>query len=118
MGRSKGLVRPILEWLVWSCTKRRNEGTSAAETDMTVVTLMYQKSKSWHKLWLEEKIGKCSEAQRVGTTQINTGLAVVVAASLSVSQADFFVQGANTAMKMNGAIAGYSATGRKKLTAR
>ena len=38
--------------------------------------------------------------------------------SLSVSQAkSFFVQGANTAMKMNGTIAGDSATGCKEFTA-
>ena len=41
------------------------------------------------------------------------------AASLSVSLAKIlFVRGANTAMKMNGAISGDSATGRKKFTAR
>ena len=34
----KRLVRPILEWLIWSCVKGRNEDTSAAETDMTMVT--------------------------------------------------------------------------------
>ena len=41
------------------------------------------------------------------------------AASLSVSQAEsFFVQVSNTAMKINGIIAGDSATGRKQFTAR
>ena len=30
------LVRPILEWLIWSCAKGRNEETSAAETDTNV----------------------------------------------------------------------------------
>ena len=57
----KRLVRPILEWLVWSCVKGRDEDTSAAETDMTVVTLPYQKLKSWQKLWLEGTIGKWPE---------------------------------------------------------
>ena len=52
-------------------------------------------------------------------TQINVVSAVVVEASMSVSQAkSFFVQGVNIGMKMTGAIAGNSATGRKKLTAR
>ena len=52
-------------------------------------------------------------------TQINVVSAVVVEASMSVSQAkSFFVQGANIGMKMTGAIAGNSATGQKKLTAR
>ena len=38
---------------------------------------------------------------------------------MSVSQAEiFFVRGANTAMKMNGAIVEDSATGQKKFTAR
>ena len=38
---------------------------------------------------------------------------------MSVSQVEIFlVQGANTAMKMNGNIVGDSATGRKKFTAR
>ena len=42
----KQLVYPILEWLIWSCVKGRNEETSAAETDMSVVTLPSQKLKS------------------------------------------------------------------------
>ena len=51
--------------------------------------------------------------------QINAVSAVTEAASLSVSQSErVFVRGANTAMKMNGAIAGYSSTGWRKLTAR
>ena len=115
----KRLVRPILEWLIWSFMKVRNQDTSVAETDMTVVTLPSQKLKSWQKLRLEGTIGKWIEAHRVATPQINTGLAVAAAASLSVSQAErFFVRGANTEMKMNGAIAEYSTTGRKKITAR
>ena len=44
---------------------------------------------------------------------------MIAGASLSVSQAKrFFVQGANTAMKMIGTIAGDLATGRKKFMAR
>ena len=44
---------------------------------------------------------------------------MTAAASLSVSQAErIFVRGANTAMKMNGDIAGDSTIGRKKFTAR
>ena len=54
----KRLVYPILEWLIWSCMKRINEDTSAAETDMTMVTLPYKKLKSWQKLWLEVTIGR------------------------------------------------------------
>ena len=54
----KRLVRPILEWMIWSCLKGINEDTSAAETDMTVVTLPSQKLKSWQKLRLEGTIGK------------------------------------------------------------
>ena len=99
--------------------KGRNQDTSAAETDMTMVNLPYQKLKSWQKLRLEGTIGKRPEAQRLATPQINIGSAVVAAASLPVSQAEsFFVRGANNVMKMNGAIAGYSTTGRKKFTAR
>ena len=77
------------------------------------------KSKSWQKLQLEGTIWKCPKSQRVATTQINTGLAAAAAAPLSVSQAEsFFVRGVNTAMKMNGSIAGDSTTGRKKFTSR
>ena len=44
---------------------------------------------------------------------------VAAAASLSVSQAEsFFVQGENTAMKINGTIAVDSGTGQKKFIAR
>ena len=50
--------------------------------------------------------------------QINAGSVVAAAASLSVKQAEiFFVRGANTAIKLNGAIAGDSATGQNKFTA-
>ena len=86
----KRIVRPIVEWLIWRCVKGINEDTSATETDMSVVTLPYQKLKSWKKLRLEGKIGKWTESQRVAAPQINEGLAVAAAASLSVSQADFF----------------------------
>ena len=58
----KRLVRPILEWLIWSCVKGRNEETSAAETDMSVVTLPYQKLKACQKLRLEGTISNWSEA--------------------------------------------------------
>ena len=51
--------------------------------------------------------------------QINTGSAVAAASSLLVSHSEiFFVQGANTTMKMKGAIAGDSVTGQNKFTAR
>ena len=99
--------------------KVRNEETSAAETDMSVVPLLSQKLKACQKLRLEETIGKWTDAQNVAAPQINSGSAVAAAASISVSHAkSFFVRGANTAMKMNGAIAGDSANGRKKFTAR
>ena len=38
--------------------------------------------------------------------------------NVSVTEKNNFVQSANMAMKINGAIAGYSATGKKKITAR
>ena len=69
----KWLVLPILEWLIWSCVKRKNEDICAAETDMSVVTLPYQKLKAWQKLRLEGKIGKWPESQRVAAPQINAG---------------------------------------------
>ena len=110
----KRLVCPILECLILSCVRERNEDTSAAETEMTMVTLPSQKLKSRQKLRLEETIGKCPEAQRLATPQINTGSTVAALESLSVSQAkSIFVRGANTAMKINGGIAGDSETGRK-----
>ena len=34
----KLIFQPILEWLIWSCVKGRNEEISYAETDMSVVT--------------------------------------------------------------------------------
>ena len=113
------LFHPILECLIWSCAKGRNEYTSATETDMSVVTLPSQKLKAWQKLQLERTIGKWPEAHRVAEPQINVGSTLAAAASSSVSQAKrFFVQGANTAMKMNGSISGDLETGRKKITAR
>ena len=42
--------------LMADCVKEGNEDTSASETDMTVVTLPYQKLKYWKKLWLEGTI--------------------------------------------------------------
>ena len=115
----KWLVCPIRECLIWICVKGRNEYTSAAETDIPVVTLPSQKLKSCQKLRLEGTIGKCTKAQWVATPQINTGLEVAEAALLSVSQTEiFFMRGANTAMKINGAIALDSTTGRRKFTAR
>ena len=84
---------------------------------MSVVNLPSQKLTAWHKLRIEGRIRKYPEAQSVAEPQINTLSAVVEAASISVSQAKIlFLQGANTSMKMNGAIAGDSATGRKKIT--
>ena len=72
--------------------KVRNEDTSAAETDMSVVTLPYKKFKSWQKLRLEGTIGKWTESQRLATPHINAGSVVVAEASLSVSQSkSFFV---------------------------
>ena len=87
----KQLVRPIIEWLICSCVKGRNEDTSAAQTDTTVVTLPYQKLKYWQKLWIEGTIGKWLEAQRVAATHINEGFAVAATALLSVSQAESFL---------------------------
>ena len=58
----KRLVQTILEGLIWICVKGRNEDTSSAETDMTMVTLPSQKLKSWKKLRLEGTIGKWPEA--------------------------------------------------------
>ena len=81
----KWLFHPILEWLIWSCVKKRKEDKSAAETDMSVVILPSQKLKAWHKLRLEGKIGKWTEAQRVAEPQINEGSAVSAAESLSLS---------------------------------
>ena len=77
----KQIVRLILEWLIWSYMKGRHEDTIASKTDMTVVTLQYQKLKSWQKLRLEGTIGKWPEAQRVAAPQINSGLAVTATAS-------------------------------------
>ena len=115
----KRFVHSILEWLIWICVKGRNEEISATETDMSVVTLPSQKLKSWQKLRLEGTIGKCTEAQRVVAPQINVRSEVATAASMLVLQAEsFFVQGENTAIKMNGAISGDSATGWKKFTVR
>ena len=42
----KRIVSPIIEWLLWSCLKVRNEYTSALETEMIVVTLPSQKLKA------------------------------------------------------------------------
>ena len=70
-----------------------------------MVTLPSQKFKAWQKLRLEGTIGKWPEAQRVATPQTNAGSVVAATTSMSVSQAEiFFVRGAKTAMKMNGAI--------------
>ena len=96
-----------------------NKGTSAAETDMSLVTLPYQNLKACHKLQLEGTIGKWLEAHRVAEPHINTISVMTVLASMSVSQYKIFlVQGANTAMKMNSAIVEDSATGQKKFKAR
>ena len=52
----KRIVLPIIEWLIWSLAKGRNENKSVAEIDMTVVTLLYQKLKAWQELRLEGTI--------------------------------------------------------------
>ena len=115
----KQLILPILERLIWSCMKGRNKETSATKIDMSVVTLQSKKLKSWQRLRLEGTIGKWPEARRVAAHQLNVGSVVAEAASISVSQSkSFFLQGAKTAMKINGAIAGDSDTGRKKLATR
>ena len=88
---AKQLVQPILEWMLWSCMKGRNKETSAAETDMSVVTLPSQKLKSWKKLRLEVTIGKWLRAQRVAAPHINTGSEVAVAVPMSVSQDERFL---------------------------
>ena len=69
----KRFVLTILEWLVWSSAKGRNEYTCDAETDMRVVTLPSKKLKAWQKLRIEGKNLKWSEAQRVAAPQINAG---------------------------------------------
>ena len=73
------VVRPILEWMIWSFMKGRNEDTSGAETDTSAVTLPSQNLKAWQKLRLEETIGKFPEAQRVAATPINSGSKVAAA---------------------------------------
>ena len=59
--------------------------TSAAETDMNMVTLPSQKLRSWKKLRLEGTIGNWPEAQMVATPHTNTVSMVAAAASFSVS---------------------------------
>ena len=99
--------------------KGRNQETTSSETDMSVFTLPSQRFKACQKLWLEGKFGKWPETQRVEAPQINLGSVVAVAASMSVLQTEsFFLRGANTAMKMNSAIAGDSKIGRKKFMVR
>ena len=86
---------------------------------MSVVTLPYKKFKAWQKMRLERKIVKWPEAQTVVTTHINVGSAVAAASSMAVSQAErIVVQVENTAMQINGAVAGDSETGRKEFMAR
>ena len=86
---------------------------------MRLVTLPSQKLKAWQKLRLEGKIWKWLDAQRVTEPQINARSGVSAEALLSVSQAEIiFLWGANTSMKINDTIAGDSATGKRKLTAR
>ena len=67
---------------LWRCAKRRNEDKSAAETYISMVTLLSQKLKYWQKLRLEGKIGKCPEAHKVAAPQIDAGSSVAAAASL------------------------------------
>ena len=78
----KRLFRPILEWIIWSCVKGRNEETSTAETYMSVVTLPSQYLKSWQKLRLEGIIDKWPEAQMVAAPQINAGSEVAAVESM------------------------------------
>ena len=76
----KRLVPTILEWMILSSVKGIYEDTSAAETDMTVVTLPSKRLKSCQKLQPEDTIGKWPEAQWMAAPQINAGLAVAAAA--------------------------------------
>ena len=86
---------------------------------MIVVTLASRKMNVWQKLRLEGVIGKWPEAQQLKSPQKNAVSVVVSAASTSVLQAErFFVRGANTEMRMTGAIAGNLETRRKKFMAR
>ena len=85
---------------------------------MSVVSLPSQKLKSCQKLRLEGKIGKWPEAYRVAAPHINARLVVAAAASLSVSLAKRFFARCKHCNENNRAIAGDSATGQKKLTAR
>ena len=64
----KLLFRAIIDWLIWSCVKGINEDTSAAKTDMNVVTLPSQKLKSYQKLRLEGSIWKVAGITEVGIT--------------------------------------------------
>ena len=90
-GQKKFTARQCVELIVflllkpeWICVKGRNRHTSAAETDMSVVTLPSQKFKAWQKMRLEVTIGKWTEEQRVASPQINSGSAVEAEASFSV----------------------------------
>ena len=76
----KRLIRPILERLIWSCVKVRNEDTSASEIYMTVENLPSQKLKYWQKLQLEGTVGNWPEAQRAETPQKNIESVVAAAA--------------------------------------
>ena len=86
----KRLVRPILDWMMWSCVKGRNEDTRAKKRHdrgnhpISRVQIL-------EKIRLEGTIGKWTEAQRVAAPQINAGSEVTAAKSLSVSQSESFL---------------------------
>ena len=113
------LVRPILEWLLWSSLQGRNMNTSLAETKhLSAVTLPSQKLKEWCKLRLEGTLGKWP-VEKTEVVHHNAGAAVAAAASMTPSQAEsFFVHGAATMMRMNGDLNATSPGGRKKFSER
>ena len=113
------LVRPILEWLLWSSLQGRNKDTSLAETkNLAAVTLPSQKLKEWMKLRLEGTLGKWP-VDKTEVVHHNAGAAVAAAALMTTSQAEsFFVHGAATMMQMNGDLNATSTSGRKKFSER
>ena len=113
----KQLVRPILERMIWICMNVRNVEKSAAETDISVVTLPSQKLKAWKKMRLEETILQVAESPEGGRTSYKYGISGVSSGvNVSVTVRKIFVRWENTEIKMNGAIAGDSETGRRKFT--
>ena len=68
---------------------------------------------AWKNNW------KVAGGTEGGSTSDKCGIiGGIVRVDFSVTAWNIFVQGTNTAMKMNSAISGYSATGQKKLTTR